>query len=103
MRSATRKKEGKNPVYLEWLHTLPCAVFSVDRLFSKCYGRVTAHHAGARGLSQRSPDWEAIPLCCGHHQDGPHSVHRLGKKFWQFHGIEKDVLISALNRAFEER
>lgn len=101
MRSATKRKLGKDRTYLEFLHEQPCAVAAVDILFTRCSGRITAHHAGPRGISQRCPDRQAVPLCFAHHQDGPHSAHRLGKNFWQFHGIDCAELILKLNRQFE--
>jgi hypothetical protein len=33
-----------------------------------CEGEVEADHAGARGLSQKCPDNECIPLCALHHR-----------------------------------
>jgi hypothetical protein len=102
MRSATKKRTGKDPEYLDFVHEQPCAVFAVDRLFTKCGGRIHAHHSGDHGFSQRAPDSTAIPLCEAHHQAGPHAVHRLGKRFYQFHGIDRDELIAGLNRKFEE-
>src|SRR5580693_2695159 len=63
MRSATRKKLGKNPAYLEWLHTLPCWICRVvyDMLPGTGFAlgprkgqneSVEAAHVGERGLSQ---------------------------------------------------
>jgi hypothetical protein len=101
MRSATLKRLGRDREYLAWLHTLPCAVFRVDRLFSRCSGRIHAHHAGERGLSQRPADSTAIPLCEAHHQHGPHAVQVLGKGFWTFHGLDKLELIGELNAQYE--
>ena len=108
MRSATRKKTGKDKAYLEWIHTQPCAVSgmrleqSISADPSPCAGRTTAHHAGDHGASQKAPDRTAIPLCDAHHQHGPHAIHGpLGKNFWKFHGIDKEALIQSLNRAYD--
>jgi hypothetical protein len=101
MRSATLKRLGRDREYLAWLHTLPCAVFAAHRYFSPCWGRITAHHAGEHGLSQKCSDREAIPLCEGHHQKAPHGLHHLGRKFWKFHGLDKLELIGELNARYE--
>lgn len=97
MRSATRNKTGKDPAYLEWIRTLPCAV---------CYAQKSptqAHHAGVRGFGQRADDRTAVPLCGQHHDRGrPNSVHTLGKKFWDFWAIDKDRIIEDLNRRYEQ-
>lgn len=111
MRSATRKKTGKDKAYLEWIRGLPCTACILPWKYyvsGISYSNVQkyqteAAHVGDRGLSQKCPDRETIPLCAEHHRLGRFSAHRMGKKFWEHYGIEKDVLISALNRAFEER
>ena len=110
MRSATRLKIGKDPVYLKWLHTLPCVV-CVALSGQDCEHRTThiwqntpteAAHIGIRGLSQKCPDREAIPLCSTvHHREGPESAHKLGKAFWSHHGLDPKKLIADLNERFE--
>jgi len=70
---------------------------------SPCQGRITAHHAGDHGASQKAPDRTAIPLCDWHHQHGPHAIHgKLGKRFWEFHGLDRDKLIKELNDRFDQ-
>ena len=83
----------KDKRYLEWIRTQPCIV---------CFRPAEAHHAGERGLGQKCPDREAIPLCPGHHRrDGwPDSAHRLGKKFWTYHGIDLDAVIRKLQARY---
>lgn len=101
MRSATRKKTGKDKAYLEWLHTLPCSVsLCAER---GVYQQIEAAHVGARGFGQKCPDSEAIPLCAWHHRIGPTSHHRLGKTFWVYHGMDKEALIAELNRRYTEQ
>jgi hypothetical protein len=109
MRSATKKRTGRDKPYLAWLHTQSCAVFEKRweatglLSISPCQGRMTAHHAGDHGASQKPPDRTAIPLCDHHHQRGPHAIHGpLGKRFWEFHGVDRDAIIGELNRKFEE-
>ncbi len=118
MRSATRKKTGKDKAYLAWLHKIPCIVCvgweRVQRLIAgtQTWGDVAdmqanlrgvpeAAHVGERGLSQKCPDREAIPLCGFHHRTGPHSSHVLGKKFWTLHALDKDAIIARLNAEYE--
>lgn len=93
MRSATRKRIGKDSAYLEWLHTLGCV----------CCGskRVEAAHVGDRGMSQKCPDKQAIPLCSAHHRTGPQAHHVLGKGFFEHWKIDRDSLILDLNRQYE--
>ena len=62
MRSATRKKTGKDPEYLRWLRTLPCAVRECShcRGLMRTWDVIEAAHVGLRGLSQKCPDREAV-------------------------------------------
>ena len=91
MRSATRKKTGRNPKYLAWIRSLPCCVCEALRQVQVFL--TEAAHVGDRGLSQKCPDSEALPVCGRHHRHGRYSLHRFGKKFWKFHGIDRDELI----------
>jgi hypothetical protein len=90
-----RKNRKMDKEYLAYIHTLPCAVSGTGIRYA-CRGRITAHHAGTRGLMQKADDRTAIPLCEWHHQEGPDAIHKLGKKFWKHHGLDKDLLISLL-------
>lgn len=65
MKKRRRKpREGDDPAHLAWVRTLPCVV-SLG-----CGGVVQAHHSTAgRGLSQKAPDWESMPLCAKHHRE----------------------------------
>ena len=101
MRSATRKKTGKDPEYLVWLHDLPCLVCRPDGVGMQL-SRTEAAHVGDRGLSQKCPDREAIPLCRIHHRISPDSVHALQKKFWAKWSIDRDEIIRKLNARYEE-
>lgn len=99
MRSATRKKTGKDAAYLDWIREFPCALCPLGTQRSQ----TEAAHVGVRGLSQKSSDRETIPLCAEHHRLHKFSAHRLGKKFWQHFGLNRDALIAALNYAFDNR
>ncbi len=102
MRSATRDKLGKDKVRLAFVHTLPCAARGVKG--SPCGGRITAHHAGTHGISQRADDDTAIPLCQAHHDRGrKFSVHTLGKNFYEHHGLDRERVIAETQKLFLER
>ncbi len=117
MARSKRSTGLKDPKYLAWLREQQCVVckFSVVSVSSNAatmeitiqlaeQTTVTeAAHCGDRGLSQKCSDREALPLCGEHHRTGKFSHHILGKRFWQHHGLDKDVLIAEYNRLFEER
>src|SRR5687767_8596143 len=63
-RGKPRRGVSKDPGYLSWLHTKPCAA----RNLHVCSGPIHAHHAGERGLGQKAPDATAIPLCEAAHR-----------------------------------
>lgn len=123
MRSATRKETGKDAAYLAWLHTLPCVCCELLRMRlleaglseADCVVQTApteAAHVGDRGMSQRCPDRQAIPLCghtthmdgpaSGHHREGPASAHKLQTKFWSYWDLDRDVLIETLNATYDE-
>ncbi len=106
MRSATRKKTGRDPLYLKWLHTLPCLIcFNLAFAASLPLAQLSqteAAHVGDRGLSQKAPDRTAIPLCAEHHRLDRFSAHRMGKKFWQHYGLDRDAVVAGLNTQYQQ-
>ena len=54
--------------YCLWVKTLPCLLAGVASA-GQCSGVVEADHAGDRGMGQKCPDNETIPLCSSHHLD----------------------------------
>lgn len=110
MRSATKKKTGKDKACLEWIRSLDCwicfkKIFGDELYFSRAEPGIRmseSAHVGNRGLSQKCPDREAIPLCAEHHRLDRFSAHRMGKKFWEHYGLDKAKLIETLNQRFEE-
>ncbi len=68
--------------------------------------RIEAAHTGAlgpRGLSQKSSDFSAIPLCFWDHVGGPDSYHQLGeRRFAARRGLDLPALVSRLNAAYRE-
>jgi hypothetical protein len=85
-----------------WIRSLPCCLCHVYELKQK--SRTEAAHTGPRGLSNKADDRGAIPLCgILHHREGPESHHKLGKRFFEHHRIDREVLVGELNRQYELR
>lgn len=69
--------EGKEALaYMGKVKQLPCAVCGA-------HGPSDVHHVfHDRFGSRRSSDFDVIPLCKRHHQDGPDAIHN-GKETWR--------------------
>jgi hypothetical protein len=81
----------RNPGYLQWIRTLPCSVCRTRRA-------VEAAHTGPHGLSQKSSDLSAIPLCGRHHRTGDDSYHKLGpRKFAEVHRLDLRGIVAGLS------
>jgi hypothetical protein len=95
-----RNAEDVNAEYLRWLRTRPCYICS--RVLGKRQESVTeAAHVGDRGLGQKCPDLEAIPLCgIEHHREGKLSHHHLGRHFWDYWKLSKVEVLTTLHRAY---
>ena len=84
-------KPARNPGYLQWIRTLPCSVCHTTRA-------VEAAHTGPHGLSQKSSDLSAIPLCVWHHRAGDDSYHKLGpRKFAEVHQLNIRAIVDRLS------
>ena len=84
-------KPVRNPVYLQWIRTLPCAVCRTTR-------QIEAAHTGPHGISQKSSDLSAIPLCARHHRTGYDSSHKLGpRRFAEMHQLNIRGLVERLS------
>lgn len=106
-----KPKKGDNPAYRAFVREFACvACFGCllsdegGVFFSKRQQSPTeCAHVGARGLSQKCPDSQSLPLCAiEHHQVGPESHHVLGKRFWGFHGLDRAELIKQMQELFQE-
>lgn len=73
-------------------HPWPCALLGTE-----------VAHVGPRGLGQKCSDRETVPLCRAHHTEGKESERALGKRFWEFHGLDKAEVIAAFNAEYERR
>ena len=81
----------RNPGYLRWIRTLPCSVCRTRRA-------VEAAHTGPHGLSQKSSDLSAIPLCGRHHRTGDDSYHKLGpRQFAEVHRLDLRGIVAGLS------
>ena len=84
-------KPIRNPRYLQWIRTLPCAVCRTTR-------NVEAAHTGPHGIGQKSSDFSAIPLCGNHHRMGHDSYHKLGpRRFAEVHQLNIREIVTRLN------
>ena len=84
-------KPVRNSVYLQWIRTLPCSVCRTTRT-------VEAAHTGPHGISQKSSDLSAIPLCARHHRTGYDSYHKLGPwKFAEVHQLNIRAIVARLS------
>lgn len=73
-RSKLKKPKTKDKRHLNKVRALGCII---------CGSPASAHHIRhGMGLSQKSSDYETIPLCHYHHQ-GAEGIHTLGTKVWQ--------------------
>jgi len=98
VRSATRNKTGRDAAYLEYIRSLPCCVCPLD---APQTSPTEAAHVGPRGLSQKCPDRETLPLCALHHREGQFSQHSMGKMFWAHHGLDRDLLLAVHQAAYD--
>lgn len=117
-RRKPRRGRVRSAAFLRFVRSLPCVLcqrkrhsrgFEIynmsagSRWLNWASGQYTeAAHVGNRGLGQKCSDRETIPLCAAHHRTGKDSHHVLGKKFWDFHGLDKEKLIAELNARYEE-
>ncbi len=90
-RKPPKKRKGADPAYLAFLRTRPCLL--CDRKAYAQASRTEAAHTGVRGLGQKAPDKEALPLCGSHHRFGDDSLHRLGRRFWTHHELDREGAI----------
>lgn len=61
-----------------------------------CGGRTTVHHCigiAFKGMGQKASDFETIPLCDRHHQNGPYAIHHMGQRVWEIaFGTQQEML-----------
>jgi len=103
-RFQTRRGPERCAAYLAWIRTLGCAICSRSQGGVIVIEAAHTNALGSRGMSQKSSDFSAIPLCADHHRVNPDSYHRLGEKgFEHAHRIHLNHLIARLNSAYTTR
>jgi hypothetical protein len=100
MRSATKNRIGRDAAYVAFIRSQPCCVCL--RWKMKQTTRTEVAHIGLRGLSQKSPDRETIALCSLHHRTGSTSHHRLGVRFFRFHGLNREIMVAHYQDSFKQ-
>lgn len=89
----------KDTDYLIWVRTLGCFVCAMLSMPQK--GPTEAAHLGEiRGLRQKAADNTAAPLCGFHHRTDALSHHKIGRRFWDWLGISREVIIARYQRAY---
>jgi hypothetical protein len=87
----------KDPAYLAFIRAQPCSVPDCRATF------IEAAHIGSRGLSQKSSDRDAIPLCHFHHQPAPNAYHKSKHRFERACCLNLAAIIRELNRIYDEQ
>jgi|HubBroStandDraft_1064217.scaffolds.fasta_scaffold235180_3 hypothetical protein len=119
MRSATKSRLGKDPEYLAWIASQPCLCCEIMQRNIRAWlsgwqigdevipergqgSKTEAAHVGPRGLSQKCPDKETLPLCgWEHHREGKLSIHKLGRAFWAMWNIDREREITKYQDRYE--
>lgn len=65
MKRSRYRCRPRNVEHMLAVKLLPCCA----RELSRCEGVVEADHAGRRGMGQKCPDEQVIPLCTKHHRE----------------------------------
>jgi hypothetical protein len=103
-RNRPRRGPARNRRYLSWIRTLDCVVCSLSPDESTFIEAAHTNILGPRGLSQKSSDFSAIPLCAGHHRCALDSYHALGEeRFAREHQINLQELVLALNDRYRQQ
>lgn len=97
-----RRQKPLDPAILQFwcfIANQPCCV--CQKLGIRQRSRTEIAHVGQRGLSQKCSGWEVLPLCAiRHHREGPESHHRLGKRFWEHHELDRYAIIGWYRRLY---
>lgn len=101
----------QNPKYLAFVRCFPCilknlpiygAFFDTVVGAHVCSGKIESAHTGRHGGGQKAADETALPMCTNAHRTGKFAHHRLGKKFWEFWGLDQSKLIQSFNEMARE-
>lgn len=96
-RSPTNKKRARDMDYMAWVKTLPCLACGAK-------APSEAAHTGPRGLGQKAPDSQVIPLCAEDHRTGRNALDRIGPAaFQKMYSIDFAGVVADLNRRYGAR
>ena len=104
-RAKPRRGPAKDEDYLDFVRTMPCVVcYRCESLIIPAEAAHIGLTTSRRGLGQKCPDNETLPLCVAHHREGPDSIHRIGPHafFERFH-LDRDALIRLVQKAFADQ
>jgi hypothetical protein len=105
-----RAPQLEDPKYLSWIRGLPCVGCVQDKTPSRSMRCEAAHvrfgdaRAGwaPTGMGQKPDDRRTLPLCCGHHREGPKAQHGARERaWWEARDICPPALCAALSAAYE--
>ncbi len=89
------------PDYLAWIRTLGCAIHSCTSRGPLVVEAAHTNALGPRGLSQKTSDFSAIPLCSAHYRQRWDSYHRLVEEgFIREHRTDLSGLVLGLKSRF---
>ena len=101
MRLEPRRGPVRSAEYLTWIRTLGCVVCSRVSGGATVIEAAHTNALGSRGMEQKTTDFSAIPLCSGHHREGPDSYHRPGEQGFSYkHGIDLQEIVLRLQSRF---
>lgn len=72
---------ARSAAFLDYVRSQVCAAWDADG--NHCGGVTEAAHLGITGLSSKSSDFLAVPLCSEHHRTGSGSLHSVGLPTFQ--------------------
>lgn len=91
-----RRGPERDPAYLRWIRKQPCCVCSALEI--QQFSRTEAAHVGPHGVSQKTSDYETVPLCQEHHA----LLHRSGRRAFELRrGVVLADVITTLKRLWE--
>lgn len=96
-RRRTRRGPPRSPEYRRWIRSFPCAVCGA-------LVRIEAAHTGMHGISQKSSDFQCLPLCVWDHREGPYALHRIGpEQFEQYYQVSLAGLVAEFQQLWRMR
>ena len=80
-----------NPEHRAFIRTFPCILYGVGD--HRCSGRIEAAHTGPHRRGQKAVDESCLPICTNGHQTGQFAQHKMGWRFWGYHGVNREELV----------